>query len=178
MATGHENPDSQMMNTIGEGVPVESAAEGRLTKIFRYILSCLLIFGCVLAIPFAGMASNNVEERTYTWHTDQSFAITRAPSGNPLLRPYVVSECLSEIIVRLHKIVPWNKVKKRLTQKKIWALYTKGKKTSFKINGFSVGDLHRSPRGVHATCNFEAVTPKIDISEETILRSTGLAKYF
>lgn len=157
---------------------MESAAEGRLTRIFRYILSCPLVFGGVLAIPFAVMASNYVEERTYTWHTDQSFAITRAHAGNQLLRPYMVSECLSEIIVRLHIIVPWKKVKKRPTQKKIWALYTKGKKTSFIINGFSVQDLHRSTRGLHATCNFEAVTPKIDVSEETILRATGLAKYF
>lgn len=157
---------------------MESAAEGRLIRIFRYILSCLLVFGCVLAIPFAGMASNNVEERTYTWHTDQSFVITRASIGNSLQGPFMESECLSEIITRLHTIVPWKKVKKHLTQKKIWELYTKGKKTSFKINGFSVGGLHQSARGVHATCNFKAVTPTIDVSEKNILRSTGLAKYF
>ena len=157
---------------------MESAAEDRLTKIFRYILSSLIGIGCALALPLAGLAENNVEERTFTWHTNQTFVITRASIGTSLQGPFMESECLSEIIARLHTIVPWKKVKKHLTQKKIWALYTKGKKTSFKINGFSVGGVHQSARGVNATCNFKAVTPTIDVSEETILSSTGLAKYF
>ena len=88
------------------------------------------------------------------------------------------AECLSEIIQRLHGIVSWNKVQKPATREKIWALYIKGKIANFKVKGFSAGELITNENEVQITCNFKAVTPLVDLSEDTILRSTGLIKYF
>ena len=156
-----------------------SAAEDRLKKISRYVLSCVMAVGLTLGLSRAGLTADNLEPSTFIWPKNQSFMITRVSDGNSLQRrAFMQSECVSEIITRLHILVPWNKVKKHSTREKIWALYTKGRTISFKINGFLVGDLHQTNRGTHATCNFKAVTPLIDFSEDTILKSTGLKKYF
>ena len=125
-----------------------------------------------------GQASEFEEPYSFVWDKEQSFIITHAFTDGPSLHPIMRAQCISQIIKRLHKIVSWKKVKKPTLQAQIWALYTKGKVAKFKINGFSLGKLNKDGSIIQSSCNFKAVTPLLDVSEDAILEATGLAKYF
>ena len=152
--------------------------EAPLTKIFRGLVLLTIALGLVVIPNQTGLSQVAMEPKTFTWDKKQTFTISRAFQGPSDPRQFMKSECVSAIIGRLHSIVSWSKVKKSATREKIWALYTRGNTVDFKLEGFSIEKLNRSKTRIEATCDFEAVTPLIDVSEEAILNATGLTKYF
>jgi hypothetical protein len=149
-----------------------------LSKTFRDLVLLTITLGLVIIHNKGGLAEVAMEPKTFTWDKKQTFMISRALQGGSDPSQFMKSECVSAIIGRLHSIVSWSKVKKSATREKIWVLYTRGNTVDFKLKGFSIEKLKRSKTKIKATCNFEAVTPLIDVSEEAILNATGLTKYF
>jgi len=108
----------------------------------------------------------------------QVFSLTIKKSSLPkktkMLRGYVETTCVGEIINNLYHVVKWNKVKDIELRKSIWRLYNSKVKIQIKIKGFILKKIKSDEKNFIAYYTYGKVDLKKTYDEDVILTVLGL----